>query len=108
MLSDRCGLVALSMASSCTENFVNVEQVFNEATRRMFTNQGEMFSVHNMAILAKEFVSLNVEEITTSSEKNRNYLLDQLSSGSLLLIPYPFLLNNCFFKTIIIFGNEFG
>ncbi|PSN31244.1 UPF0692 protein [Blattella germanica] len=87
----RCGLVALSMASSCTSRPLSVEQLFEEARSRGFTNHGEMFSVDDMATLAREMFEGSCREIEVLAGglgQDKKYVLHHLNSGSILLIPY--------------------
>ncbi|XP_066998369.2 actin maturation protease [Anabrus simplex] len=87
----KCGLVALSMASSCTSQPLSVEHLFQEAHRRGFTNHGEMFSVDDMATLARDMFHQScrqVEILSGGLGQDRSYVLNQLMQGSILLIPY--------------------
>lgn len=63
----QCGIVALCMAAG---EGVKVDEVQQEARRRGFTLQGEMFSVDNMASLARDV--LNTEAHVVSSEVIRD------------------------------------
>ncbi|KAJ8874263.1 hypothetical protein PR048_025106 [Dryococelus australis] len=90
LLACRCGLVALSMASSCTAYPLSVDRLFQEARLRGFTNHGEMFSVDNMAILARELLHPCREvEILRNGLDDKDYVIHRISQGSVLLIPYP-------------------
>lgn len=87
----KCGLVALSMASSCTIQPLSVEYLLQEARSRRFTNHGEMFSVENMASLAHDVLGPHCREIevlTDGLSQNNGYVLHSLLLGSLLLVPY--------------------
>ncbi|KAK7788333.1 hypothetical protein R5R35_013965 [Gryllus longicercus] len=87
----KCGLVALSMASSCTSQPLSVEYLLQEARNRGFTNHGEMFSVDNMASLAREVLGSHCKEVEVLPEglrQDSDYVLHHLMLGSLLLIPY--------------------
>ncbi|XP_046401991.1 UPF0692 protein C19orf54 homolog [Ischnura elegans] len=82
-----CGLAALSMVSSCQTNSMKVEDIFNHTKSKGFSNNGEMFSVHYMADIAKTLIGCDVE-VLESGIQNREAVINEIISGGLLLIPY--------------------
>jgi hypothetical protein len=73
-----------------------VEELFQEARARGFTNHGEMFSVDDMATLAQEMFQHSCREVEVLSGglgQDKEYVIQQLTLGSILLIPYPFSIN---------------
>ncbi|XP_023715090.1 UPF0692 protein C19orf54 homolog [Cryptotermes secundus] len=87
----KCGLVALSMASSCTPHPLSVEELFQEAQAHGFTNHGEMFSVDDMATLAREMFQHSCREVEVlpgGLGQDKEYVIQQLTLGGVLLIPY--------------------
>ena len=94
VFANRCGLVALCMASSCTSNPLTEEQLLQEARSRGFTNHGEMFSVDDMAALARDMLEKScrkVEVLSGGLGQDKEYVIQQLKSDGILLIPYPLL-----------------
>jgi len=65
-----------------------VEEVQQEARDRGYTIHGEMFSVDNMAELARSVTDRQVTVEMSSILMNIEWLVDIFSSGKLLLIPY--------------------
>ncbi|KAJ9598928.1 hypothetical protein L9F63_026534 [Diploptera punctata] len=79
------------MASSCTSSPLSEEQLLLEARARGFTNHGEMFSVDDMATLARDMLEKNCREVEVLSGglgQDKEYVLQKLKSDSILLIPY--------------------
>jgi len=80
------------MASSCTSHPLSVEELFQEARAHGFTNHGEMFSVDDMATLAQEMFQHSCREVEVlpgGLGQDKEYVIKQLTRGSILLIPYP-------------------
>lgn len=80
------------MTSTCTSHRLSVEEVFQEARARGFTNHGEMFSVDDMATLAREMFHHSCREVEVlpgGLGHDKEYVIRWLTSGSILLIPYP-------------------
>lgn len=87
----KCGLVALSMASTLTRQPLSVEQLFWKAVNRGFSHHGEMFSVDNMAALAAETLQdscQQVEVLNRGLGHDMTYILGHLAHGAILLVPY--------------------
>lgn len=87
----QCGLVALAM---CLENVSEetVTLIVESAKIKHYTYNGEMFSVHEMANLAKIFLK-NCYINIFNDDLNCEYIKKFLLNGGLLLVPYPFLLH---------------
>ncbi|XP_063231549.1 actin maturation protease isoform X4 [Bacillus rossius redtenbacheri] len=86
----KCGLVALSMASSCTAHPLPVDRLLREARLRGFTNHGEMFSADDMASLARDLLRPCREvEVLRQGLDDREYVVRCVSRGGVLLVPYP-------------------
>lgn len=84
----QCGLVALAMCIKENQK-EGLKSIINSAKQQNFTYNGEIFSIHYMASLAKEFLKdCNVEifEGNLNCKKIQEFLLD----GGLILVPYPF------------------
>ncbi|XP_064602658.1 actin maturation protease-like isoform X3 [Liolophura sinensis] len=82
----RCGLVALVMAAELLGHKLSPDQVYQEAKTRGFTQQGEMFSVTNMASLCE-----GLSEIQTSVidlVQDQCVLMAALLCGNPVLVPY--------------------
>lgn len=80
------------MASSCTPHPLSVEELFQEARAHGFTNHGEMFSVDDMATLAREMFQHSCREVEVlpgGLGQDKEYVIQQLTLGGVLLIPYP-------------------
>ncbi|XP_063231546.1 actin maturation protease isoform X2 [Bacillus rossius redtenbacheri] len=85
----KCGLVALSMASSCTAHPLPVDRLLREARLRGFTNHGEMFSADDMASLARDLLRPCREvEVLRQGLDDREYVVRCVSRGGVLLVPY--------------------
>lgn len=84
-----CGIAALAMAASLTPSNRTVEEIFSEAKSRGYTNNGEMFSVENMTLLAEEVVSpwYRAEMFSNGLLCNKSHVVSCLFSGDLMLIP---------------------
>ena len=67
---------------------LEVEEVQREAVRRGFTSRGEMFSVENMAELARSCLDREARVEDISVMRDTSWLLDSLTSGRMLLVPY--------------------
>lgn len=87
----RCGLIALSIATSITDHPVNVDYLFETAASKGYTKQGEMFSTESLADLTQTVTSLSSRIIDGGLSFHSNCILHSLSDGGLLLVPYPFL-----------------
>ena len=84
----QCGLVALTMAGTSRGERLEVEEVQREAVTRGFTFRGEMFSVENMAELARSSLDREARVEDIEMMKDTSWLLDTLTSGHMLLVPY--------------------
>ena len=84
----QCGIVALTMAGTSRGETLEVEEVQREAVRRGFTSRGEMFSVENMAELARTSLGRQARVEAISRMRDTTWLLDILTSGQMLLVPY--------------------
>lgn len=79
-----------------------VKDIFDKAKSLGFTNNGEMFSAHNMSVLASEVYEpwFHVELLTGSTNANWTHVVDSLTKGELMLIPYPFNSDNVDFVNL--------
>jgi len=84
----QCGLVALTMAGTSKGERLEVEEVQREAITRGFTFRGEMFSVGDMAELARSSLDREARVEDIGMMKDYSWLLDTLTSGHILLVPY--------------------
>lgn len=102
-----CGIAALAMVASLTPSNLTVEEIFSEAKSRGYTNNGEMFSVQNMLLLAEEVVSpwYKVEMFSSGLFCNKSYVVSRLFSGDLMLIPYPFLLHLELIRILLFYSH---
>ena len=85
----QCGLVALAMAAAAMGEECEVEHLVTLAREQGFTMRGEMFSVADMAELARQVLpnfEVKVEKGGRMAETQ--WLVDGLLAGSLLLVPY--------------------
>nr|KAI8746713.1 putative UPF0692 protein C19orf54 isoform X2 [Biomphalaria glabrata] len=81
----RCGLVALAMASTLTNNQpVITEDIFKEAQTRGYSKQGEMFMAKDLQALAASFLNCPVHHCLVDSKD----LFSNLLKHNLILIPY--------------------
>lgn len=89
MLQDgpQCGLVALAMCMSENQN-ETLKPIYELAKQENFTYNGEIFSVHYMASLAKAFLKCKIDVF--EGELNCSTIADFLLDGGLILVPYPF------------------
>ena len=60
----QCGLVALAMAG----DNIDLEQIVRTAKERGYTKQGEMFSVEDMASLARKVLKRKVSVVSTKGD----------------------------------------
>ncbi|KAE8585657.1 hypothetical protein XENTR_v10021394 [Xenopus tropicalis] len=87
----QCGLVALWMAGKLLNlaHEAPLQTIVEAAVSRGYTAQGEMFSAANMAVLAKEVFGCRSELLTGGMDgENKGKILQQLTSGLPVLIPY--------------------
>lgn len=84
-----CGIAALAMVASLCPSKHTVEEIFSAAMSRGYTNNGEMFSVENMALLAESVVLpwYRAEMFSNGLFYNKSYVVGCLFSGALMLIP---------------------
>ena len=80
----QCGLVALTMAG----DNIDLEEVVRIAKERGYTKQGEMFSVEDMASLARTVLDREVEVVETSQLLDSLQVMSRLSQGRAVLVPY--------------------
>ena len=80
------------MVSTSTPKFLSVSELYTKAKCLGFTKNGEMFSAKNMAELAHIMFNsyYKVELISGGMETHQQLIIDKLSEGNLLLVPYPF------------------
>ncbi|KPP70547.1 hypothetical protein Z043_110613 [Scleropages formosus] len=87
----QCGLVALWMAAHLLQSptELSIERIVKVAKERGYTAQGEIFSAHDMALLAEEMCGCRAERLTGGmSGPNFGLILKHLASGKPVLIPY--------------------
>ncbi|XP_076803156.1 actin maturation protease-like [Clavelina lepadiformis] len=89
-----CGLVALSMAGHMLEKcrssvpqYTN-NDILQAAIKLGFTKQGEMFSVYDMAVLARNLYRCEVTIYDTEMKHNAHTILTNLLCGHPLIVPY--------------------
>ncbi|RZF34162.1 hypothetical protein LSTR_LSTR003572 [Laodelphax striatellus] len=87
-IGPNCGLAALAMASTATATPVSTIELFRRAKERGFTIQGEMFSAENMASLAQTVLRPWFKVELISGGLDNTHVLDCLSKGALMLVPY--------------------
>ena len=80
----QCGLVALAMAG----DNIDLQEVVRTAKERGFTKQGEMFSVEDMASLARLVLEREVEVVESKELLDCRQLMARLSEGGAVLVPY--------------------
>jgi len=80
----QCGLVALAMAG----DNLDLEEVVRTAKERGYTKQGEMFSVEDMASLARSMLDREVEVVKSEQLLDSRLVMTRLSQGRALLVPY--------------------
>ena len=76
------------MAGTACGERLEVEEVQGEAVRRGFTFRGEMFSVDNMAELSRLSLAREARVESSSVLGEPAWVVDTLTSGHLLLVPY--------------------
>jgi len=81
----QCGLVALAMAGG---EKVAVDKVQEVAIMKGYSKQGEMFSVDNMAELAKTILGRETMIASTDDLSDSMKLVDDMEEGWVLLVPY--------------------
>ncbi|XP_027136362.1 actin maturation protease isoform X2 [Larimichthys crocea] len=88
----QCGLVALWMSAHLRQPqqmSIDMETVVQTALRRGYTAQGEMFSAHNMALLAEEVCGCKAELLSGGlSDSNAAAIVTHLWRRLPVLIPY--------------------
>uniref|UniRef100_UPI003AB04B1E actin maturation protease n=1 Tax=Centroberyx gerrardi TaxID=166262 RepID=UPI003AB04B1E len=87
----QCGLVALWMATHLRQPqlTVDMETIVQTALDRGYTAQGEMFSAHNMALLAEEMCVCKAELLTGGiSGNSATTIIAHMCDGQPVLIPY--------------------
>ena len=89
----RCGLVALSIASSMmtskdSHGSSHLSALLQAAQESKMTLRGEMFSADNMARLSTEFYHMPAD-VTTSVLSYPEELVKCLLQESPILVPYP-------------------
>ena len=105
----RCGLSAVSMAAELigktkddNNTTLSVEQKLNEeelnsllimARSRGFSNEGEMYSAENLALLAEEFYGLECL-VRSDGFEDYYFVISELLKGSAVLVPYDADKNN--------------
>lgn len=83
----QCGLVALAMImQNISRDSIN--GLFEYAKRANYTYNGEMFSVEEMAQLAKVMLNDNELEVFRG-DLNCKFIKDFLLDGGFILVPYP-------------------
>lgn len=89
-----CGLAALAMAATITPCSLNLVDFCNEAKLHGFSNNGEMFSVANMATLAEATLSpwFKVEMFSGGLADHQMLIIRRLQEGDLILVPYPLIM----------------
>lgn len=92
----QCGLVALTMATTTKgKTTTSIDKVMEIAKVNGYTNRGEMFSVKDMAALAKQVIpEKKVTREKVEMLKDNFWLVDTLLSGALMLVPYDCSPNN--------------
>ena len=76
------------MAGTSRGERCEVEEVQREAVTRGFTSRGEMFSVEDMAELARTSLDREARVEDIEVMRDTTWLLDTLTSGQMLLVPY--------------------
>lgn len=85
-----CGLVALKIAADIlkvSKPCNDIPNLLRVAKDNGFTNDGEMFSAHDMGVLAKIFYNLKYKVIHNGLEKYKS-LIEHLYQGYPVLVPY--------------------
>ncbi|XP_004075428.1 UPF0692 protein C19orf54 homolog [Oryzias latipes] len=87
----QCGLVALWMAAHLQQDKLDLDMktLVQTAVNSGYTAQGEMFSAHNMTLLAEEACGCKAELLTGGLDgNNRETIIRHLWKGQPVLIPY--------------------
>lgn len=87
----QCGLVALWIAAQLQQPQLNLDMatVVQTAINRAYTAQGEMFSAHDMALLAEEVCCCKAELLSGGLRgDNARSIIKHLWSQQPVLIPY--------------------
>lgn len=86
----QCGIIALAVALKTIDymNEIDIDQIMDVAKRKGFTNRGEMFSVDDMATLARSLTNVNAKVEEVSKLLDTAWLVDFLMRGNLCLVPY--------------------
>jgi len=77
------------MISALTDQKMSMDIIVQLARDCEFTNIGEMFSVDDMAKLAKAVLPPCEIRVMKGMVESREAVYQQLSFGALLLVPYP-------------------
>lgn len=89
----QCGLVALTMCRG-SPNKDTVNLLYDYAKTKGYTFNGEIFSVDDMADLAKYYLPcntvVNIFEGNLFSIRIKDFLLDE----GMILVPYPYIYFN--------------
>lgn len=85
----KCGLVALSMASQvlCSSQ-IQTEDLFEAAVKFGYTKQGEIFSAENLSYLAESMLHCNTRVVKGSITQRKLELVKHLAEGHIVIIPY--------------------
>ena len=67
---------------------IDLEEVVRSAKERGYTKQGEMFSVEDMASLARLVLEREVEVVESKELLDCRQLMARLSEGGAVLVPY--------------------
>ena len=67
---------------------IDLEEVVRSAKERGYTKQGEMFSVEDMASLARLVLEREVEVVESKELLDCRQLMARLSEGGAMLVPY--------------------
>ena len=67
---------------------VDLEEVVRTAKERGYTKQGEMFSVEDMASLARSVLDREVEVVESEQLLDSLVVMRRLSQGGAMLVPY--------------------
>eukprot|EP00092_Neocalanus_flemingeri_P005901 GFUD01006352.1.p1 GENE.GFUD01006352.1~~GFUD01006352.1.p1 ORF type:complete len:385 (+),score=158.70 GFUD01006352.1:61-1215(+) len=85
----QCGIVALVVAACAMRvQGTSVDRVMDMAREDGFTKKGEMFSVDNMAVVAKRLMECEVKVERASKLLDTKWLVDRLLREAIILVPY--------------------
>ncbi|KAL0269514.1 UNVERIFIED_CONTAM: hypothetical protein PYX00_007219 [Menopon gallinae] len=84
----KCGLVALSIATSKTNFFKSADELFEEALAHGYTTQGEMYSCRNMARLIQKTTEFSTFIIEGGITSHLDCILSCLTNKGFMLVPY--------------------